>query len=89
MAYGVVILKCPRTPQSEVWARSYRVLSGAAKNSREYYRRGVDSLPTPKCPGVIQGSPRVVWFVLRPHYEDSHSKGASVKAGLARIARMS
>ena len=28
MARGVEILKCPRTPQSEVWARSYGVLSG-------------------------------------------------------------
>ena len=29
MAHGVVILECPRTPQSKVWARSYGVLSGA------------------------------------------------------------
>ena len=29
MAHGVVILECPRIPQSEVWARSYEVLSGA------------------------------------------------------------
>ena len=29
MAHGVVILECPRTPQLEVWARSYEVLSGA------------------------------------------------------------
>ena len=29
MAHGVVILECPRTPQLEVWARSYGVLSGA------------------------------------------------------------
>ena len=29
MAHGVVILKCPRTPQSKVWVRSYGVLSGA------------------------------------------------------------
>ena len=28
MAHGVVILECQRTPQSEVWARSYGVLSG-------------------------------------------------------------
>ena len=28
MAHGVVILECPRTPQLEVWARSYEVLSG-------------------------------------------------------------
>ena len=28
MAHGVVILECPTTPQSEVWARSYGVLSG-------------------------------------------------------------
>ena len=28
MAHGVVILECPRAPQSEVWA-SYEVLSGA------------------------------------------------------------
>ena len=29
MAHDVVILECLRTPQSEVWARSYGVLSGA------------------------------------------------------------
>ena len=29
MAHGVVILECPRIPQSEQWARSYGVLSGA------------------------------------------------------------
>ena len=29
MACGVVIVECLRTPQSEVWARSYGVLSGA------------------------------------------------------------
>ena len=29
MARGVVILECPRTPQLEVWARSYGVLNGA------------------------------------------------------------
>ena len=29
MAYGIVILECPRTHQLEVWARSYGVLSGA------------------------------------------------------------
>ena len=28
MAHGVVILECPRTSQSEVWARIYGVLSG-------------------------------------------------------------
>ena len=29
MAHGIVILECPKTPQSEVWIRSYGVLSGA------------------------------------------------------------
>ena len=29
MAHGVVILECPRTPQSGVWARIYGVLSEA------------------------------------------------------------
>ena len=29
MAHGVIILECPRTPQLEVWARSYGVLNGA------------------------------------------------------------
>ena len=29
MARGVVILECLRTPQLEVWVRSYGVLSGA------------------------------------------------------------
>ena len=29
MAHGIVILECSKTPQVEVWARSYGVLSGA------------------------------------------------------------
>ena len=29
MAHGIVILECPRTPQSKVWTKSYGVLSGA------------------------------------------------------------
>ena len=33
------------------------------------------SLPTPKCPGVTQGSPGVVWLVLGPHHGDSHTQG--------------
>ena len=38
MAHGVVILECPRTPQSEVWARSYGVLSGALpRDSSQLY----------------------------------------------------
>ena len=57
---------------------------GAAKNSRAYYRGGVVSLSTPKYPSVTQGSPRVVWLVLRPHHEDPTPKGAGVEAGLLR-----
>ena len=49
---------------------------GAAKNSREYYRGGVVSLPTPKCPYVTQGSPGVVWLVLEPHHGDSRTQGS-------------
>ena len=45
MAHGVVILECPRTPQSEVWARSYEVLSRALP--RELY----------ECCGVGQHTP--------------------------------
>ena len=38
MAYGVVILECLRTPQSEVWARNYGVLSGALpRDSAQLY----------------------------------------------------
>ena len=33
MAYGVVILECPRTPGLEVWARSYGVWSGALRRN--------------------------------------------------------
>ena len=56
MAHGVVILECPRTPQSEVWARSYGVLSGAllcgtAPSSVSAVVR--DSTPQ----GVTPGSP--------------------------------
>ena len=49
MVHGVVILKCPRTPQLEVWARSYGVLSGAlSRDSAELY----------ECCGEGQHSPR-------------------------------
>ena len=34
MAHGGMILECPRTPQSEVSARSYGVLSGALPRDR-------------------------------------------------------
>ena len=48
MAHGIVILECPRTPQSKVWARSYGVLSGALpKNNAqlcECYGEGHHSL---------------------------------------------
>ena len=38
MARGVVILECPRTPQSKVWARNYGVLSGALpKDNAQLY----------------------------------------------------
>ena len=38
MAHGVVILECSRTPQSEVWARSYGVLRGALpRDSAQLY----------------------------------------------------
>ena len=38
MAHGVVILECSRTPQSEVWARSYGVLSGVLpRDSAQLY----------------------------------------------------
>ena len=48
------------------------------------------SLSTPKCPGVTQGSPGVVWLVLGPLHGDSHTpKGAGVEAVLPRMARVS
>ena len=49
MAHGVVILECPRTPQSEMWARSYGVLSGALPR---------DNVQLCKCCGEGQHSPR-------------------------------
>ena len=49
MPRGVVILECPRTPQSEVWARSYGVLSGALPR---------DSAQLRECYGEGQHSPR-------------------------------
>ena len=49
MAHGVVILECPRTPQSEVWARSYGVLSEALPR---------DSAQLCECCGKGQHSPR-------------------------------
>ena len=48
---------------------------GAAKNSREYYREGVVSVPTPKCPSVTQKSSEVMWLVLGPHLRNSHTQG--------------
>ena len=48
MACGIVILECPRIPQSEVWARSYGILSGALPKDRaqlcECYGEGQHSL---------------------------------------------
>ena len=46
MAHGVVILECPRTPQSEVWARSYWILSGVLPrdNTQLYECCGEDSI---------------------------------------------
>ena len=49
---------------------------GATKNSKEYYRRGVVSLPAFKCLGVTQGSLGVVWLILGPHHGDSHIQGS-------------
>ena len=49
MARGVVILECPRTPQSEVWARSYGVLNGALPR---------DSAQQCECCGEGQHTPR-------------------------------
>ena len=49
MAHGVVILECPRTPQSEVWARSYGILSEALPR---------DSAQLYECYGEGHHSPR-------------------------------
>ena len=49
MARGVVILECPRTPQSKVWARSYGVLNGALPT---------DSAQQCECCGEGQHTPR-------------------------------
>ena len=32
------------------------------------------SFPTPKCPGVTQGSLGVVWLLLGPHHGDSYTQ---------------
>ena len=65
------------------WSNS---IGGPANDPRKYYRGGVVSLPTLKCPGVTQESPKVVWLVLEPHHGDSHTQR---RAGLSRKARMS
>ena len=49
MAHGVVIPECPKTPQSEVWARSYGVLSGALPRDNAYLREARGEL-TPLLP---------------------------------------
>ena len=61
MAHGVVILECLRTPQLEVWARSYGVLSGALP---------MDSVQLRECCGEEQNSP---WNDVR---ESRSLKGA-------------
>ena len=48
MAHSIVILECPRTPQSEMWVRSYGVLSGA---------RPKDSVQLCECRGEGHHSP--------------------------------
>ena len=48
MAHGIVILECPRTPQLEVWARSYGVLSAVV---RDNIAQGV----TPESPEAWEG----------------------------------
>ena len=60
MARGVVILECPRTPQSEVWARSYGVLNGARLRTAPSSVSAVlrDSTPqgvTPESPDSLEG----------------------------------
>ena len=50
-------------------------IGGPADDPREYYRGGVVSFPTPKCPGMTQGSLGVVWLVLGPYHGDSHTQG--------------
>ena len=58
MAHAVVILECPRTPQSEVWARSYGVLSGALPRDSAQLCEccGEDSTAQ----GVTPGSPKAL-----------------------------
>ena len=55
MAHDVVILECPRTPQSEVWARSYGVLSGAQPKTTPSSVSAVVRDSTAQ--GVTPGSP--------------------------------
>ena len=55
MARGVVILECPRTPQSEVWARRYGVLNGALPRDSSSRVSAVVRDSTPQ--GVTRGSP--------------------------------
>ena len=59
---------------------SWKSLRGAAYGGCQKLQRvlqgRVVSLPTPKCPGVTQGSPGVVWLVLGPHHGDSHTQGS-------------
>ena len=44
MAHGIMILECPKTPQSKMWARSYGVLSGMLPKDNaqlcEYFGEG-------------------------------------------------
>ena len=50
-----MILECPKTPQSEVWARSYGVLNGALLRDSAQQCESVVRDSTPQ--GVTPGSP--------------------------------
>ena len=52
---------------------------GAIEGYKEYYRKGVVSLSTPKCLGVTQRSLRVVWLLLGPHHGDFHIQGSQCR----------
>ena len=79
MAHGVVILECPRTPQLEVWARSYGVLSGALLR---------DSAQLCECCGEGRHSPRSDARESRGHNLVNTHPNGQVKSPSASTQRV-
>ena len=64
-------------------------MGGPTEGSREYYRGGVVSFLTPKCPGYSPRESQGVWLVLGLYHRDSHTQGSRCSARSPMEVRMS